>query len=82
MEMQFCPGFILAMLINKKDLLAFIEKDLLQSNPLNVTFHSSHEDKSSLAKLSTQISQRNCQHPDSPFLYLKRGTREAGQLTF
>ena len=82
MEMQFCPGFILAMLINKKDLLAFIAKGLLQSDPLSVAFHSSHEDKPSLAKLSTQISQRNCVNTQSPFLYLKRGTREAGQLTF
>lgn len=70
MEMQFCPGFILAMLINKKDLLAFIAKGLLQSDPLSVAFHSSHEDKPSLAKLSTQISQRNCVNTQSLHFYI------------
>lgn len=46
-ETQFCPGFTLAMLIYGKDLLAFIEKGLLQSNqpsmsPSAVLMRTSH----------------------------------------
>lgn len=60
METQICPGFILAINLQKRSIgIIKLKKDHLHGKSLSVTFHSSHEDRSSLAELSMQMSQRS-----------------------